>query len=344
MSSTAPLRPEGNSLPSIRWGICGTGRMANTIAAELTALRDAGAELCAVGSRSIDAARDFANRHGAPRAHGSYANLARDPEIDVIYIATPPSLHCENALACIENRKAVLCEKPFALNAGEAAQMIRAARERGVFLMEGMWTRFLPAIAAVREIVAAGSLGSIRLLVGGGAFMPAFDPRLPLFDKTLGGGALLDAGVYLVSLASMLLGPPAAIVANGQLGRSGVDEQEVVLLRYPGGAQAILYVSLATRRSPDLEILGSTGQLRIEAPVFRPTRLSLTQNNSPATTIEHPVAGSGYRAELVEVMCTLAAGRKESPVMPLSESLSIMKTLDSIRTSVGLVYPQDLRN
>jgi len=325
--------------PPIRWGICGTGKMASTIAAELAALQDVGAQLCAVGSRNVEAARKFAKRHGIERAHGSYADLARDPEIDVVYIATPPSLHCENTLACIESRKAVLCEKPFALNAAETLQMIRAARERGVFLMEAMWTRFLPAIAAARALVAGGSLGPIRLVSGGGAFIPEFDPSAALFNRDLGGGVLLDAGVYLVSLASMLLGTPSEVVARGNLGRSGVDEQEAVLLQQPDGAQALLYISLATRRLPDMEIMGESGQVRIGAPVFRPTRLSITQRDEPMAVVEYPIEGTGYRGELLEVMSALAAGRKESVVMSLNESLSIMKTLDSIRAAIGLVYP-----
>jgi predicted dehydrogenase len=337
--SGAPKKPPGPA--TVRWGICGTGQMANTIATELASLGDVGAKLCAVGSRSIESAREFAKRHGVPRAHGSYADLARDPQIDVVYIATPPSLHCENTLACIENRKAVLCEKPFALNASEAMQMIRAARERGVFLMEAMWSRFLPAVAAVRELVASGSLGPIRLVVGGGAFIPEYDPTVALFNRDLGGGVLLDAGVYLVSLASMLLGSPSEVIARGNLGRSGVDEQEAVLLRQPDGAQVLLYISLATRRLPDMEIMGETGQVRIGSPVFRPTRLSITQRDEPMAVVEYPVVGSGYRYELLEVMSAIAAGRRESVVMPLNESLSIMKTLDSIRAAVGLVYPQE---
>jgi predicted dehydrogenase len=335
--------PAAPAHPPIRWGICGTGRMAAVMAGELNGLIDQGAYLAAVGSRTRAAGAEFAQRFRIPRAHGSYADLARDPEIDVVYIATPPSLHCENTLACLENRKAVLCEKPFALNAREAVRMIRAAREHGVFLMEAMWTRFLPALAAVRATMAAGSLGPVRLVTGGGGFIPQFDPAAPLFDRHLGGGVLLDAGVYLVSLASMLLGPPTEIIARGRLGASGVDEQDVILLRHAAGAEALLYVSLNTRRAPDLEILGEQGRLRLEAPVFRPTRLSLTRGESATAVSEYPVTGSGYAPQLIEVMSALRAGRQESPIIPLAESLSIMKTLDAIRAAVGLVYPQEVR-
>lgn len=243
----------------VRWGICGTGRMAATIAQELRGLGAAGAELVAVGSRTRSCSEAFAQRFGIPRAYASYADLARDPQLDVVYIATPPSLHAENALACLTARKAVLCEKPFALNAPEAMRMVRTAREQRVFLMEAMWTRFLPALGAVRSIIAAGTLGPLRLVTGGGGFVPHFDPQAPLFNPALGGGVLLDAGVYLVSLASMLLGAPLEVLAQGEIGASGVDEQEAILLRCARGAQALLYVSLKARRSPDFEILGEAG-------------------------------------------------------------------------------------
>ena len=178
--------------------------------------------------------------------------------------------------------------------------MVRAARAQRVFLMEAMWTRFLPAIAAVRSIVAARTLGRLRLVTGGGGFIPAFDPQSPLFNPHLGGGVLLDAGVYLVSLASMLLGPPSVVLAQGELGPSGVDEQEAILLRCADGALAALYVSLQARRAPDLEILGSAGRLHIGAPVFRPTRLTLTVGRSacggeraPGRRLRVRVAASG---------------------------------------------------
>ncbi len=315
--------------------------MAATIATELRSLGAEGAELHAVGSRSLAVAQAFAQRFGIARAHGSYADLARDEGIDVVYIATPPALHAENALACLARGRAVLCEKPFALNAREAMDMVRAARTQRVFLMEAMWTRFLPVLAQVRAIVAAGTLGRLRMVTGGGGFIPAFDPDAPLFNRALGGGVLLDAGVYLVSLASMLLGPPSVILAQGELGPSGVDEQESILLRCADGAQALLYVSLQARRSPDLEVLGSAGRLHLGAPVFRPTRLTLTVGDGSPLVTEHPVAGSGYGPQLVEVMTALRQGRLESPVMPLSETLTVMRVLDSVRMSLGLKYPQE---
>jgi len=332
--------PEGSAAAApVRFGILGSGRMAATIAAELAALQPAGAELVAVGSRTPAAAAAFAARFRVPRAHGSYADLARDDGVDVVYIATPPALHRENALACIAHGRAVLCEKPFALNAAEALAMVHAARERRVFLMEAMWTRFLPALGALRALLAAGTLGPVRLVTGGGGFVPQFDPAAPLFNRALGGGVLLDAGVYLVSLASLLLGAPLAVRAGGTLGPSGVDEQVAMLLSYPDEAQALLYVSLKTRRSPDLEILGERARVRLEAPVFRPTRLTLAAGDGAPEVREYPVAGSGYGPQLLEVMAAVRGGRLESALMPLAETVAILRTLDAVRAALGLRYP-----
>jgi len=330
------------SKPSaVCFGILGTGRMAATIATELAALRSSGAQLVAVGSRTRALAEQFAQRFGAARAYGSYADLARDGGVDVVYIATPPAQHAENALACIAHGRSVLCEKPFALNAREALAMVRAARARRVFLMEAMWTRFLPALAAVRALLASGSLGPIRVVTGGGGFVPQFDPRAPLFNPALGGGVLLDAGVYLVSLASMLLGPPLEVHAAGELGASGVDEQVSLLLKYPQGAQALLYVSLRARRSPDLEILAERASVKLEAPVFRPTRLTVTAGDAPAEVRDHPVEGSGYGPQLLEVMAAVRQGRLESALMPLAETVAVLHTMDAARAALGLRFPQE---
>ncbi len=190
----------------IAWGILGTGRIAGNFAADLALLPDA--ELVAVGSRSEATAQSFAGRFGAPHAHGSYEALAADPAVEVIYIATPHPLHAENMKLCLRAGKAVLCEKPFTLNAREAEEVIALAREQKLFLMEAMWTRFLPAVVRARELIEQGAIGEVRLLLADFGFRAAFDPHHRLFDPQLGGGALLDLGVYCVSLASMLFGPP----------------------------------------------------------------------------------------------------------------------------------------
>jgi len=325
----------------VRWGIVGTGHMATALATEFLTLSADGAQLVGVCGRDAGRTAAFAATHGIRRAHADFRGLAQDPDIDALYIATPHTLHHECMLAAIEAGKAVLCEKPFTVNAAQAAEVIEAARRRGVFVMEAMWTRFLPAVSALRELLDTGAIGRIQLLVGGGAFMPDRDSGHYLFDPRRAGGVLLDAGVYLVSLASMLLGTPLHIQASGRIGASGVDEQDAVLLDHEDGATTCLYVSLHSKRAPDLEILGDAGRIRIPAPVFRPTHLQLWDRDGRERRIEYPIEGSGYGYQVRAVNAALRAGHTECAIMPLQESLAIMRTLDTIRARLGLVYPAE---
>lgn len=315
--------------------------MANVLATEFAAIPADEAQLLAVCGRDAERAAAFAAGHGLRRAHADLRALTQDPCIDVLYIATPHPLHHECMLAAIEAGKAVLCEKPFTVNAVQAAQVIDAARRRRVFVMEAMWTRFLPAIEALRELLAGGAIGRIQMLAGGGAFMPDRDTGHYLFDPRRAGGVLLDAGVYLVSLASMLLGTPVRIHASGRIGASGIDEQDAVLLDHEAGANACLYVSLHAKRPPELEILGDAGRIRIPAPVFRPTHLVLWDHDGRERRIEYPVEGSGYGYQVRAVNAALRAGHTECSIMPLQESLDVMRTLDGIRAQIGLVYPAE---
>ena len=331
------------TMQRVRWGIVGTGRMATTMAKEISGLSAQNITLTAISSRELNKARSLAERYGALHAWDNTADLARDPDVDVIYVATPHSSHCDDMFACLRADKAVLCEKPFTLNAFEAQQVITTARSRKVFAMEAMWTRFLPAIGAVRDLLAGNAIGRVNMIVGGGAFIPEFDAKHYLFNKNLGGGVLLDAGVYLISMASMILGTPTQIRAIGSLGRNGVDEQDSIALEFDRGASALLYVSLRARRPPDLEILGDAGRIRIAAPVFRPTSLTLSSIADGDVTHEFPIAGSGYSYQIRAVSDALRAGQCESALMPLHETLSIMQTMDTIRAQIGLQYPNEKR-
>lgn len=219
-----------------RWGIIGTGNIASQFARGLALLDDA--ELVAVGSRTAESAHEFGERFGARTRHASYADLASDPDVDAVYIATPHPLHLENTLLGLEAGKAVLCERPFAINAHQAEVMIATARKRGVFLMEAMWTRFLPHMVRLREIVASGAIGELRMLQADFGFRTSFNPQGRLFDPALGGGALLDVGIYPISLASMLLGTPTRVTSMAHLGATGVDEQSAIILGYGGGQLA----------------------------------------------------------------------------------------------------------
>ncbi|MGH8265072.1 MAG: Gfo/Idh/MocA family protein [Steroidobacterales bacterium] len=325
-------------MTAVRWGILGTGRMAETVAKEFAALRAEGIDLAGVASRSTDKAHAFAGRHGIPKPFGDYAKLAADPGIDAIYIATPHTEHAGNMLSAIAGGKAVLCEKPFTVNARQARIVIDAARSRGTFLMEAMWTRFLPAVSALRELIASGTIGRVQMIVGGGAFLPDRTQAHYLLDKSLAGGALLDAGVYLVSMASMLLGTPTRSQIAGSLGPSGVDEHDAMVFEHAGGAMSLLYISLRTSRAPDLEILGDTGRIHVAAPIFRPTRLTVATTDGKSSVHDYPIAGSGYGYQIREVSEGLRAGRRESAVMPLAESLSIVETMDRLRGQMGLRY------
>ena len=220
----------------IKWGIMGTGRIAGSFAIALRNLDDC--ELYGIGSRSEENADAFSGEYSVPKSFHDYESLASDPDIDVIYIATPHSLHKENCLMCLEHGKSVLCEKPFTINSAEAAAVINFARERRLFLMEAMWSRFVPATIKLKELIEDKIIGDIQYLFAGGAFIPEFDPEHYLFKKELGGGGLLDGGIYPVSLASWLLGYPDRIQSAGRLNSSGIDDHDAMLLEYDCGAIA----------------------------------------------------------------------------------------------------------
>lgn len=321
----------------IRWGIIGTGRICGEFATGLQVVPEA--ELVAVGSRTAAAANKFGDKFAIRRRHASYEALANDPEVDVVYVGTPHSLHRANSLLCLQAGKAVLCEKPFAINAAEAARMIELARAKKLFLMEAMWTRFIPAVVRVRQILADGIIGEVHMLTADLGFRANYDPQHRLFNLELGGGALLDIGIYPLSWASMLFGRPDRVTGLAHLGETGVDEQMSVSLGYKGGQLANLYASLRTDSPIEAIIMGSRGRIRLHAPMFRPTRLTLSISGQPDEVIELPLTGNGYNYQAVEVMDCLRAGRLESQTMPLDETLAIMQTMDQIRALWGLKYP-----
>lgn len=323
----------------VRVGIVGTGRMADAFASSLP--HASSVTLQGVASRTQDSANRFAARHGAVRAHAGLDALLDDDSVELVYIATPHALHCSEALRSLEAGKHVLCEKPFAINAGEARRMVSLARERGLFLMEAMWTRYLPATVRLRELMAEDVLGQLGIVVAGGAFIPPYDPDDYLFRPDLGGGVMLDAGMYLVSWASMLFGVPDRILASGRIGDHGVDEHDAVLLEHGDGGIAQLYVSLRARRAPDVLLIGEKGSIRMHPPVFAPQALTLSLAGEPERTESLPFDGPGYQFEAMEAAACIRSGRTESALMPLDETLSIMATLDEIRRQIGLSYPME---
>lgn len=324
----------------IRWGILGTGSIAHKFATGLAVLPDA--ELVAVGSRTQASADAFADPFNVPHRHASYDALAADPDVEVVYVATPHPLHHPNTVLCLKAGKAVLCEKPFAINAREAEDMVRVARERRLFLMEAMWTRYLPIVVKVREWLAEGRIGRPRMMTGDFGFRAGFNEESRLFDRTMGGGALLDVGIYPISFASMVFGrQPSRIAGFADLGKSGVDEQAAIVFSYDQGELATLYTAIRTTTPQEVIIMGEEGSIRIHSPFWYGTTATLAVAGKDPETVELPYLGNGYTHEAMEVMRCLRAGEVESPVMPLDETIALMKTLDAIRAQWGLTYPTD---
>jgi predicted dehydrogenase len=323
----------------IRWGIIGTGGIASAFATDLAYLADA--EIVAVGSRTSGSADVFADRFSIPHRHSTYASLVEDPDVDVVYVATPHPNHHESALLAIRAGKPVLVEKPFTLNASEAAEVVTEARTRRSFLMEGMWTRFLPHVVRVRELIADGRLGEVRAFTADFGEWFAPDVRHRAFAPELGGGALLDLGIYPVSFASMLFGTPERVTAVSSPTFTGVDAQTAVILEYSGGRQAILFTSLETHTATRASINGTVARIEIEGDFLAPAAFCLIDRTGVQEVYDVPHRGRGLRHQAAEVARCLRAGLTESPVMPWAETLSIMATLDEIRQQIGLSYPSE---
>ncbi len=324
---------------TIRWGILGTGKIARQFAEGLKILPDA--KLVAVGSRTAEQANAFGKQYDVSHRHASYEALANDPNVDVIYVATPHSCHKENSLLALSSGKAVLCEKPFAINAREAEQVITFARRKKIFLMEAMWTRFFPLMIKLRELLESQAIGEVRMLTADFGFRAEYHEEERLFNPAFGGGALLDVGVYPVSLASMIFGTPTRIAGLAHLGKTGVDEESAIILAHAQGQLAVLHTAIRTETTQEAIIIGTQGRIRIHREWWRPEAMTLSLDAGEDETFEFPFAGNGYQFEASEVMNYLCAGKSESSVMPLDETLSIMKTLDAIRSQWGLKYPME---
>ncbi|HEU4910681.1 MAG TPA: Gfo/Idh/MocA family oxidoreductase [Actinomycetes bacterium] len=323
---------------TFRWGVIGTGGIARTFTRDLSLLPDA--VVTAVGSRRQESADGFAREHGVERAFASYEQLVSSSDVDAVYVATPHPGHHDAARLAIEAGKAVLVEKPFTLNAREAESLVAAARDRGTFLMEAMWTRFLPHVVRLREVIASGALGEVRTVVAEHGQWFARDPEHRLFATALGGGALLDLGIYPVSFASMVLGPPTTVTAVSDVAFTGVDATTSVLLQHEGGAHAVITTSLEAAGANRASIAGTEARLEVDSVWYSPTTFTVRARDG--REIEHfdlPHEGGGHRHQAAEVARCVREGRTESDVMPLDETVTIMATLDEIRRQIGLVYP-----
>lgn len=360
----------------IRWGILGTGFISGQFAQGLQLLPDA--ELLAIGSRTQTSAQEFAQCFNVSRTYSRYEELVKDPDIDVVYIGTPQNRHKTDCLLCLEAGKAVVCEKPFTLNAPEAREVIELARAKRLFCMEAMWMRFMPLIQQVQTLIHRGEIGTPRLLTADFGVAMAFDPSSRFFNLELGGGALLDRGIYPLSLAFRLFGTPESVVSQATIGETGVDEQSAIVLKFPQGQLAVLSSSLRSYSANEAVIMGDRGKIIIHEPFYRPHRISVIKSPEPvtltggttnlkpslkqklkqhplvqrfkgllsplvrkSTTIVEPIAGNGFGYEAAEVMRCLRNGDLESQLMPLDETLRIMETMDLIRSQWNLKYPQE---
>jgi predicted dehydrogenase len=329
-------------MKKIRWGILGCGRIARKFAADLKFVQDA--ELIAVGARALSTAEAFANDFPSKHIHGSYEALVSDPEVDVIYVATPHALHHEHVMLCLKHKKAVLCEKAFAINYRQAKEMIDFAIAQNTFIMEAFWTRLLPHYLKMKDMIAEGKIGSIKYINAEFGFKPTppFPPRL--YDPSLGGGALLDIGVYPIFLALDLLGKPDQIDAVMTPASTGVDEQCAIRFTYKSGAIAHLFCSLSSNLATGADIAGDQGRIRMTHRFHGPTT-SLEYYPGIVDTREtvpfEKASGSGYEYEARHVNECLKKNLIESPVITHHHTLLMMQTLDTIRAKAGINYPAD---
>ncbi|HVN12172.1 MAG TPA: Gfo/Idh/MocA family oxidoreductase [Kineosporiaceae bacterium] len=325
----------------VRFGIIGTGGIASAFATDLWAVD--GARLVAVGSRNRASAERFGAIHDVPRRHASYQDLIEDDEVDVVYVATPHPLHAENALAAIAQGKHVLVEKPFTMDAAQARGVVATAREKGVLCLEAMWTRFLPHTIEIRRLLADGALGDVRTVVADHGQMFAPDPAHRLYAPELGGGALLDLGVYPVSWAHMVLGTPTSVTSASDPTFTGVDGQTSAILRYPHGVHAVVTCTLWATTACRAWISGTRGTIDVDPIFYAPTTFTLRRKGAEPErfTLEAGLAGpgKGLRFEAIEVVRCLREGLTESPRLPLDETVAIMETLDSIRENAAAAAP-----
>ncbi|MFC7404438.1 Gfo/Idh/MocA family protein [Georgenia alba] len=332
LNLTAP--PDPYEAPPLRWGILGAGGIARKFATEVPA--NSAQRVVAVGSRSAAKAAGFAEAHGISRAHGSYADLVTDPEVDVVYVATPHSHHRDHAVLALEAGKPVLVEKAFTRNAREAREVLEAAESRGLFAMEAMWTRFLPHMTALRHLVASGALGDVLAVHGD------HGQRLPhverLREPGLAGGALLDLGVYPISFIHSLLGRPEAIHAVGMLSDAGVDVHEAVSLTY-GNAVGVATANMWARSRTSASVIGTEGRIDLADTFFVPTTFTVTPADGDPWTWSEPGVTGGFQYQAAEVARCVAVGSQQSEILSWAATVEVMEIMDEVRRQLGVVYP-----
>ena len=320
------------------WAILGCGKIARKFAGDLKLCTNA--RLYATASRSLENAQSFASELGFEKAYGSYKEMVNDPAVDVVYIASPHSHHCEHALLCLNHKKAVLCEKAFALNSGEVNLMIEASKRNNTFLMEAFWTRFQPSFLKAMEIIRSGELGALKMVRSDFAFNAEYNPEKRLYNVNLGGGSLLDIGIYPIFMSLMALGKPSEIKTLAKFCPTGAEESIMMSFSYPGGEIASLVSSFASYSSTQTEFSFENGFIRLNRRFYTPTSLTYWKNWEDEKIITFEKGkGFGYELEAMHVMECLDAGKTESDQMPLKLSSDLIEIMDWVRKDAGIVFP-----
>lgn len=324
---------------TIRWGILGLGGIAKTFVEGVSILDDA--EVVACGSRTADKAEAFGAKLNIPHRHASYEALVADPDVDAIYVATPHPMHKENCLLAIANGKPVLCEKPFTMNVRETEEVIAAAKAANLLVMDGMWSLFLPHVLKAHELAKSGIIGDVRMIQADFAFRGGWQPEARWLNPVLGGGALLDVGVYVISLAQLFLGQPTTITGTAHIGDTGVDEQAAIVLGLPEGKLASLFCGVRIKTNHEATIFGTEGSIKLHKMWYHPSKLTLSINKKEEKEIAPDTVGNGFNYEAAEFGRCLRDGIKESPMRTYPETISVMNTMDTLRKQWGLVYPME---
>ena len=322
---------------TINWGIVAPGRIAHKFAKDLALVP--GAKLHAVASRNYDRAKSFAEQYGATHAYGSYEEMTACPDLDVVYIASPHTGHHAHTLLFLQKKIPVLCEKPLAINSRQVQEMVDTARSNDTFLMEAIWTRFIPVFEKTLEILQSGVIGELNTLRADFGFKAPFDPHGRLFDVALGGGSLLDVGLYPVYIATQIFGKPHQIQASAIKGKTGTDDNCAMIFSYPNDKLAILDSSVINNTRTTAVIYGEKGKIELHSRFHEGERATLSVYDNKEEEIYLPKTGFGYYHEIVAVNECLLTGKKECEKLPLDFSVLMMQNLDAVRRACGIVYP-----
>ncbi len=319
-----------------RWGILGAGRIAEKFCTAMSVVD--GSQVYAVASRDLVKAKEYAEKFNAAKSYDSYEDLVKDENIDIVYIATPHAFHYEQAMLCLNNGKAVLCEKPLSLSAEQSLKMIAAATEKKLFLMEGMWSRFMPSIEKILAVIKEDAIGKPQYLSVDFGFTAPYDIEGRLFNKSLGGGSVLDIGVYAIFLATLVFGEPSCIKSVSKLSETGVDEYANMILQYPGGETAHLLTSIIFNTSLEAEIIGTKGSIKIKNPWYKATEFTLYIKDGEPQDFSLPHESNGFEHEIREVMHCLDNSLLQSPKMSHAFTLSVSKIMDEVLAQAGVSY------